>query len=101
MFLLLLVGLTPVLSLVSFRPSSCPATSLCVKRCCPEDQVYTFTGPEEVRVNCTDYDKKINYDPEIDPSFKPREVSLLGDDKFNCSDGRYLVSAELLYGPER
>ena len=85
-------------ALVPPRASSCPPTSLCVDRCCPPGQVYTG---QELGKTCITYQNKIDYHPETDPTFKPREVSLLGEEKFECSDGAFLVSATNLFDPEK
>merc|ERR1712232_1149978 len=92
-------SVSPALTLVPPRPASCPPTSLCVERCCPPGQVYQINN---YRPTCTNYSGQIDYKPEIDQSFRPRETSLLGEEKFKCRGPSYhLVSAALLYNIER
>ena len=101
-----LVGVLVVLSvslaqaLVPPRPASCPPTSLCVERCCPPGQVYQFDS--DYQKFCTNYTGDIQYEPEIDQTFRPRETKLLGEHQFKCKDPAYhLVGAPVLYNIER
>ena len=97
---LTVLPLPQVESLVPPRLSSCPPTSLCVRRCCPPGRVYQVNSNYEKI--CTDYPDQINYQPETDQSFRPRNTSLLGETQFQCQDPSYhLVSAQALYNVER
>ena len=106
--------------LVPPRPASCPPTSLCVQLCCPPGHIYSGYVPNDydygdeddydyteaeyktaalMPPECSPYAGQINYDPEVDQTFRPRNVTLVGgDDKFSCKDGS-LVSAEILIAP--
>ena len=110
--LLLLLGAAR--ALVPPRPASCPPTALCVQRCCPPGHVYS--GHEEhvpraeegavartrlARPRCVPHPGSLPYSPEVDTSFRPREVRLVGEARFRCRPGASLVSAEELIAPVR
>ena len=116
LFLFLFVPLCQ--GLVPPRPASCPPTSLCVQLCCPPGHIYSgfvpndyqdygddYSYEEDYKVaallppKCSQYSGQINYNPEVDQTFRPRNVTLVGGEtQFSCSKG-ILVSAEELIAP--